>query len=62
MQSQGSATKQVAQPGENGAVVGVRYLSELTCVNKTIEWAGQLSVTVMTPVNTPVPGIMVRAS
>lgn len=38
------------------------YNSALSCVNKTIEWAGTVVVTVKTRQGTPVAGILVTAS
>lgn len=60
MQAQGSPTSNVAVM-QNGSLSSSNYYSIPTCVNATIQWAGKVSVVIMTRQNTPVPGVQVSA-
>lgn len=59
VQANGATGFYVPQQVGNGSFIGVPYTSVPTCLNATIEWAGQVSISVNTPQNTPVPGVMV---
>lgn len=60
VQDEGNPNSKVAVlVPDSTTFTGVHYLSDTSCVNKTVEWAGSISVTIHTTMRTPVPGILV---
>lgn len=41
-------------------LAGASYSSNVACINRTIQWAGTVEITILTTLGTPVPGIDVR--